>query len=86
MENATRKVSTILKLLTSLQVQGLVLHYHHASQKKGLGWERNESGCVFIITMPTPQQSSPKAQCIVNLYIALHFPCFINPKQNTILD
>jgi len=30
---------------------------------------------------PTPWQSSPKPQRFVNLYIALCFSCFVNPKQ-----
>ena len=58
---------------------------HH---KKKAYVEHNKSECVFINT-PTLWQSSPKSPYIVNLYIALFFPCFVNHRQklkNTNLD
>lgn len=45
--------------------------------------ETQQSELEFSITTTTPWLSSPKPQCIDNLYDPLYFPYFVKLKQKT---
>ena len=76
-----KKIIHIFKTTYKYDILGFDITLPSCITKEGLGWKHNKSECVFIITIPFPWQSSPKAQYIVNLYTALSSPCFINPKK-----
>ena len=46
MKNATRQVSTKLKLLINWQIWGPILRCLRASQREGFRWKENKSECV----------------------------------------
>ena len=82
-EKHNKKINHNLKTIFEFAKIGFNVTLPLCITKPCFGWKHNKIERVFINTTPAPWQSSPKTQCIVNLYIDLCFPCFINPKQKT---